>query len=185
MALSRLQEDLLQEFQEEKKHISAQLELFDPLAASLRQPAARRLLHKGLLIFLEIIAYAVFAAGIAVIVFYRKLFPLYVLGNLYDKGLERFSAYETKSFFWLVMSLIGSISILFLVVARLLRRIRLKNDILNLAGKHIKTLVGQHLQRKAAIDSIEQRHFTELPQIPVSYSNVNTVPNPGYDSQQH
>ena len=37
---------------------------------------------------------------------------------------------------------------------------------LDLAGKNIKDLVGQHLNRKAAIDAIEQRHFLELPILP-------------------
>jgi hypothetical protein len=51
-----------------------------------------------------------------------------------------------------------------------------------MAGARIKTLVGQHLQRKAAIDAIEQRHFNELP---VDYkTDVNAIPNPGYDAEE-
>lgn len=180
MALTRLQDDLLQEFKEERKLISGQLELFDPLAASLRKPAAQRLLNKGLLIFLEIVAYLLALCCIAVIVFANKLFPLYVLDAIHRKGFEQFTRYETDSFFWLVTGLIAFIAVQFFIIARIVRRIRLKNDVLNLAGKHIKTLVGQHLNRKAAIDSIEQRHFTELPELPGA-SVVNSVPNPGYD----
>jgi hypothetical protein len=39
----------------------------------------------------------------------------------------------------------------------------LKNDVLDLAGKNIKTLVGEHLKRKAMMEMMEQRHFLELP----------------------
>jgi hypothetical protein len=184
MALSRLQDDLLQEFREEKKLISAQLELFDPLAASLRQPAARRLVNKGLLIFIEILAYLLSAGSVAVVIFMNKLFPLYVLDALRRKGLEHYDRYETDSFFWLVAGLIVFTGLLLFIIARIVRRVRLKNNVLHLAGKHIKTLVGQHLHRKAAIDSIEQRHFTELPDIQPVATGVNTVPNPGYDGEK-
>jgi len=184
MALSRLQDDLLQEFREERKLISGQLELFDPLAASRYKPAAKRLLNKGLLIFFEIITYLLFLCSIAVVIFMNRLFPLYVLDAVRRKGLEPFPRYETDSFFWLVTGLIIFTGIQFFIIARIIRRIRLKNDILNLAGKHIKTLVGQHLTRKAAIDSIEQRHFTELPDIqPAPATGIHSVPNPGYNGE--
>lgn len=184
MALSRLQDDLLQEFREEKKLVFSQLEIFDPLAASLRKPAAKRLLNKGLLIFLEIVSYLLSLCSIAVVIFMNRLFPLYVLDAVHRKGLERLDRYETDSFFWLVTGLIVFTGIQFFIIARITRRIRLKNDILNIAGRHIKTLVGQHLTRKAAIDSIEQRHFTELPEMPPApVQGVNSISNPGYTGE--
>ncbi|PZF73413.1 hypothetical protein [Taibaiella soli] len=184
MALSRLQDDLLQEFKEEKNLIYTQLELFDPLSDSLRKPAAQRLVHKGSLIFLEILNYLIALGGIAVIVFFNKLYPFYLLSQLrirYDK--INFDRYETEALYWVVIGLIGLASILFYFLARAVRRIRLKNSVIQVSAKHMKTLVGQHLNRKAAIDAIEQRHFSELPELEDPYApqqGVNNVPNPGF-----
>jgi hypothetical protein len=89
---------------------------------------------------------------------------------------------EEEYFSIAVHAMAGLIALLFYVMARIIRRIRLKNDVLDLAGRNIKELMGQHLQRKAAIDAIEQRHFLELPQYEdgIKVNNVNSIPNPGY-----
>ncbi len=77
------------------------------------------------------------------------------------------------------------------------REIRLKNDILNHAGKDIKQIVGQHLERKAALETIEQRHLLgtisgvsqQAPKAAVADERfsigsirpaINQVPNPGF-----
>ncbi|XZF14271.1 hypothetical protein ACTHGU_21025 [Chitinophagaceae bacterium MMS25-I14] len=182
MANTRLQDDLIQEFRAEKRLITEQLQLFDPLSDSLRKPAAQRLLHKGLLIFLEIINYLISLGCIAVIVFMDKLFPFYMITDLRAKGIKSgYSIYETEVLFFTVTGMIALIALLFFMLGRSARRVRLKNSIINLAGKHIKTVVGQHLTRKAAIDAIEQRHFMELPDIDgKDISSVNAVPNPGF-----
>jgi hypothetical protein len=62
-----------------------------------------------------------------------------------------------------------------------MRSIRQKNNILHFAGKHIKTLVSQHLKRKANIQALEQRHFMDQPITMPHEVKVNEVPNPGYD----
>ena len=180
MALNKLQDDLLQEFRDEKKMISNQIELFDPLAVSLRRPAAQRLAAKGLLIFSETICWAGMLGTIAFAVFLNKLYPFFLLFQLRREEFTRsLGANNVQYLLWSVYAMIGIAGFFLLLLARAIRRVRLKNDILNLAGKHIKTLVGQHLERKAAIDAIEQRHFLEIPQ-PVN-QGVNNVPNPGYD----
>jgi hypothetical protein len=63
------------------------------------------------------------------------------------------------------------------------REIRLKNDILHVAGKDIKIIVGQHLERKAALSTIEQRHMlgmSEVMQVTPNKVNVNEVVNAAY-----
>jgi hypothetical protein len=87
---------------------------------------------------------------------------------------------EAEYFSIAVHCLAAFTGILFFIMARMTRRIRLKNNILSLAGKNMKELVGQHLKRKAAIESIEQRHFDELPFLGEP-AGVNAVPNPGFD----
>ncbi len=176
---SKLQDDLMNEFREEKRLINAQIDIFDPLGISLRKPAARRLASKGLIIFGELLCWMLVLGCIVFAVFLNKLYPFYLLFQL------RAPAYSTTlglnnvhMLQWSAYGLIALSGMLFLLLARALAGIRQKNDILNLAGKHIKTLVGQHLTRKAAIDAIEQRHFMELPQPAYTADNM---PNPGYD----
>jgi hypothetical protein len=52
---------------------------------------------------------------------------------------------------------------LFLIIARLVHAIRLKNNTLVLAKQTVKTLVASQLKRKASMDATDQRHFSELP----------------------
>jgi hypothetical protein len=186
MALSRLQDDLLHDFKEQKKMIELQLDVFNPLGIELSKPAAVRLVHKGLFIFAEIVCYLLCVSAIALVVFLPKTFPFYILQELRENA-------DYRKLGWLnievlnisVYVMLGIIAILFFCVSRAMRSIRLKNDILHFAGKHIKTMVGQHLQRKAAIETVTQRHFLELPPLPgdivsVPTVGVNDVPNPGF-----
>lgn len=165
MSLSRLQDDLLKDFREQKKVIVKQIELFDPLATSLRKPAAQRLMNKGLLIVLEVLFYLLFITALCFAVVMNLVYPFNALSGIHSiQNLSEGLTYNDAEIFSIAVHLLaGFIGVLFFVIARLIRRIRLKNDVLNLAGKNIKDLVGQHLARKASIDAIEQRHFLELP----------------------
>jgi hypothetical protein len=186
MALSRLQDDLLHDFKEQKKMIASQLEVFDPLGSELNKPAAVRLVHKGLLIFTEICCYLLSVGSVALALLLTKAYPFSILGELSEKQ-------EYRNLGWMnvialnlsIYTMIVVMAILFFSVARAMRSIRLKNDILHFAAKNIKTLVGQHLQRKAAIETITQRHFLELPPLPHEIVpdtiEVNGVLNPGYE----
>lgn len=183
MAINRLQDDLLLEFREEKKMILNQLELIDPLSVSLRKPAARRLASKGLLVFGEVLCWLMVLVTVGFGVFLRQLYPYYYLFQLQREEFTRtFGTVNIQRLHWGIYILIGIIALLFFLLARSLRRIRLKNDILHMAGRHMKTLVGQHLHRKAALDAIEQRHFLQLPpETPRAADDVNDVANPGYE----
>lgn len=184
MALTRLQDDLLQDFNEQKQMIEQQLEVFDPMGMELSKPAAQRLVSKGAMIFAEIICYLMSLGCIAFAVFLNKLYPFYILSELrFKPKYNSLGVINIEAFNMAIYGLIGLICILFFVIARTMRSIRLKNDILHFAGKHIKTLVSQHLKRKAGIQALEQRHFMDQP-ITMPYDTsvkVNEVPNPGYD----
>lgn len=180
MPTTRLQDDLLHEFREEKRMIQAQIDDFNPLALSLRKPAAQRLASKGLILFGELLCWALFLAAIATCVFLHRLYPFYELFSM--RLVKLIDPQDIQALQWSIYVLIGLSGLLFVLIARSLARIRQKNDILNMAGSRIKTLVGQHLQRKAAIDAIEQRHFNELPVH--TKVDANDVPNPAYDPNE-
>lgn len=116
-------------------------------------------------------------------VFLNQLYPFYYIFHLQREEYTRtFGIANIQRLHWGMYILIGIIALLFILLARCLRRIRLKNSILHLAGRDMKTLVGQHLHRKAALDAIEQRHFLQLPpETPQAPDDVNDVANPGYD----
>lgn len=188
MSIATLQDDLLEEYKHERRLISSQLEIFDPLGVSLRKPAAQRLLNKGVLIFLEIVCYLLFLGSIAFAIFMDKLYPFNIFNILrYQNDYKQsIGAANIEYLYWSVIGLVALISFLFFVLSRIVRKVRLKNNILHLAASHIKTLVGQHLQRKAAIEAIDQRHFSELPDMTIdgtSKIKVNDVLNPGYESR--
>jgi len=161
MSLTTLKDDLLQEFREERIMINEQLELLDPLATSLRQPAAQRLLSSGTLIIAEISCYIMSLGGIAFVSFMHKIYPFGILGDIFYDPQYR-NKMGSANLMYLILAIYGIAAIgiiLIFIVGRMAREVRLKNDILNHAGKDIKQMMGQHLERKAALESIEQRHM--------------------------
>ena len=187
MPLTTLKEDLLQEFREERLMINDQIELLDPLATSLRKPAAQRLLSSSTLVLTEFSCYILSAGGATFIAFMHLIYPFSILNDIFYNPQFRNSIGVTN-LVYLTLSVyaIVGISVLFIfIIGRMAREIRLKNDILNIAGKDIKTIVGQHLERKAALDTIEQRHMLGLSGIsfpPAKHSlSVNEVMNPGFE----
>lgn len=185
MSRTSLQDDLLYEFREEKKMINEQIQLLDPLVTTLRKPAAQRMLGSTVLILCELICYLLALASIAFIFFMNKIYPFYVLSDvLYnskyreDIGMMNITYLNIGTY-----CLVGLIAFLFFIIGRTTRTIRLKNQIIHMAGKDIKLIAGEHLKRKAAINVIEQRHFMELPGLK-SDIDINDVPNPGYDEPQ-
>lgn len=190
MALTTLKDDLLQEFREERIMINEQIELLDPLAISLRKPAAQRLLSSGTLIITEIICYILSLGGVAGLVFMQWLYPFTILRDIFYNSLYR-NGIGLDNLMYLVGAIYGVATlavVLVFVIGRMAREMRLKNDILHHAGKDIKTIIGQHLERKAVLDTIEQRHMLGLSGInhtppAVKKAAVNEVINPGYQAQ--
>jgi len=189
MSRFNLQDDLLQEFKAERKMINEQVLLLDPLATSLRKPAAQRMLSTGALVLFELLCYVLTLGTIAFMIFMNKIYPFYIMSDvLYNsKYRDEIGILNITYLNLAIYGLAGLSALLFFIIARMARRIRLKNEIINMAGKDIKVIVGEHLNRKAAISAIEQRHFIELPGFNDMggsiVTNINDVPNPGYDEE--
>ena len=176
-----LQEDLIRDFQEQKKTINEQVALIDPMATSLRKPAAKRLFNAGLIVFMEIMAWLLLLACIAFVLFADKLYPFYYLNQLlHDTSLaQRYKQEDLKVLYWSIKGIGIFAALLFLIIARMLGTIRLKNSVLHIAGRNMKLLVEQLLKRKAAMENLEQKYPVELP-----YSDdaiVMPVPKPHND----
>jgi hypothetical protein len=182
--MSRLEDDLINDFREQKKFVHEEIVLFDPLAESLRRPAATRLVSKGSLIILEILCYLLFIGVIGFMILLKKVYPFSVLEDAFynDQVRNNVGIVNVVYLNVALYCVIGFIGVLFLLIGTAVRQIRLKNDIIQVAGKHLKSLVGQLLQRKAAIETIEQRHFAELPSLNHNHEpGVNEIPNYGFE----
>lgn len=181
MENSKLQEDLLREFKEEKEMINAQLALLDPLAVSLRKPIATRVLNSLVLVAFEALSWLGIATVIAFLFIRDKVYPFYILARMRSQGAKLgFSDRDMTNIYNSIIVFGVIICLLLLIIARNLARIRKKNNILQMAGKTIKTVVGEQLKRKATVDTIDQRHFGILDPIPVPESKATQVPNPGH-----
>ncbi|HTN45143.1 MAG TPA: hypothetical protein VL098_02260 [Flavipsychrobacter sp.] len=179
---SSLYQDLVDDFKKQNELIDEQVAIFEPITKSLRKPAAQRLLSKSFLVILEIIFYCLFAGGVLFAFMLNHLVPFYILNTLKERGSATgFVVSDVNVLYWSIIGMTVLIAVLCWVVARLLRKMRLKNTVIYTVNKHIRVLLAQHLQRKATIDAIEKRHFTELPDLrSPDHANVNQVPNPGY-----
>ena len=174
--------------------INEQIELLDPLATSLRKPAAQRLLSSGTLIITEISCYIISLGGLAFIGFMHEIYPFSVMNDIfYDASIRNKAGNLNLIYFILAVYGITAIAVtLVFIIGRMAREIRLKNDILHVAGKDIKTIIGQHLERKAAHDTIEQRHMLGLSGISLPSGataakpkpQVHEVSNPAYEPAQ-
>ena len=186
MSLTTLKDDLLQEIREERTMINEQIELLDPLATSLRRPAAQRLISASTLVLVELVCYVVSVGGIAFVAFMHRIYPFSLLSQIFYNVQDR-NHIGSLNVTYLTLAVYGIAifcAILVFLIARMAREIRLKNEILYVAGKNIKTIVGQHLNRKALMDTIEQRHYLGAPSITEPTKvKVNEVLNPGYDNQ--
>lgn len=160
-----LQEDLIRDFQEQKKTISEQVALIDPMATSLRKPAAKRLFNAGFLIFMEIVAWMLLLTCIAFVIFMDKLYPFYFLSQIrHDTHLgTRYGAQDLTVLVWAIKGIAIFVALLLLIISRMLSAIRMKNSVLHLAGRNMKLLVEQLLKRKAAMEGLEQRYPVEMP----------------------
>ncbi len=181
MSITRLQEDLLNDFKEQKKIVIEQTELFDPLALALCKPAARRLSNPILLIILETVLYLAAGGIMTMTIILNRLYPFAGLKNVRylrsagDIGLLT----EAEHFSIIVHGMAGCIALLLFGTARMVRRIRQKNKILRLAGNHFRIIAGQHLSRKAAIQSLDERHALDLPSY-AGTASIKPVPDTMY-----
>lgn len=186
MALTTLKDDLLAEFREERIMINDQLELLDPLATALRRPAAQRLLSSSTLFIAEFGCYIVSLGGLAFGVLMHKIYPFKLLSGMFYNGDVR-NRVGAPNLSMLIVATYGLVALgvaAIFVIGRMARELRLKNEILDHAGRDVKTIVGQHLERKAALNAIEQRHMLGMSEV-VQVTNstkitVTEAVNPAY-----
>ncbi|MFT4061736.1 MAG: hypothetical protein QM642_05180 [Edaphocola sp.] len=175
MIPTTLQQDLVRDFQEQKKSVAEQVTLIDPMATSLRQPAARRLINAGFLILGEILCWLLVIAGLTFVFFMDKLYPFYLITQLEHDSLrpQQYHLRDLNALEWTLRGAGIILALLFFILTRTIAAIRVKNSVLNVAGKNMKLLAEQLLKRKAAMQSLQERYPVDLP------SNDDTIIIPG------
>ena len=160
-----LQEDLIRDFQEQKHNIAEQVSLIDPMATLLRKPAAKRLIHAGLLVVVEIFSWILVLATIAFIIFIDKLYPYYLIPKISNDAhvLVKYTEQDMRMLAWAVRGIAMVLVIALVIIARMVATIRKKNSVLNVAGRNMKMLAEQMLKRKASMEMLEQRYPMEMP----------------------
>ncbi len=184
MATPRLQDDLLLDFRADQTFVAQQIARLDPIATSLRRPAAARVASSGGILFAELLCYLGALALVGCAIFSDKIYPLLLFTRF---KREEFTTLIRPGnvevlYWWMIGALVFSALLLY-ALARALRRVRIKNGLLARTGSTVKSLVGDLLKRKAAIDALEQRHVQEIADLPttVTRTGVNDTANPAFD----
>lgn len=172
-----LYNDLVHDWQDQKTMIKEQIKLIDPMATSLRKSTAQRFLNATLNVVMEILMYLLALGSIAYLFFLDNLGPFYILGKITSTPEIKtlFPGNDLSSFGMAIKGLFVLIAVLFLVIGRMLANIRHKNATLSLAGKNMKTISGQHLARKTAIETLEQRHIMVLPKTDITVDSIEPI----------
>ncbi len=182
MSENRLQDDLLKDYKEQRQFIDEQIALCDEMASSLQRRSTRNLSGKFTLIFLEVVFYVLFLASIAFAILMYQIYPFTILSELiYNPAYKQSSMLDITSLNMVIHAFPALIAVLFFIMARMTRSIRLKNNALIVFDRNMRMLTEHNLKRKAFIDTVEQRYFVELP---VGGKTVNSIPNPGYDPNE-
>lgn len=175
-----LLKDLTFDLQEQKQILKDQFSVIDPLATALSKNVAQRVLNTSLLVILEIISYLMFLMGIAFFFLMDKFYPYYMLSKITNNVnvISSFSETDIANFTIGIKALAIVIGLLFLIIASMLSKARKKNALLTKVGKELKTLAGQNLTRRSAIETLEQKHIMILPsQIEVDGVVIKEHPN--------
>lgn len=151
---------LIHDFQEQKSTIKRQIDLMDPIAESIKEPARKRFFNKSLLMMGEFIMYILAIAFFASTILFDKIPFINTWDQLISLG-------EVKDYFvmnellWyevFIRGLLFSLALFTLWVARMLARFRKKNELLQLAGVQMNQAVEELLKRRIAIEDIENKY---------------------------
>lgn len=177
-ARNALFDDLVQDWQEQKKLIKEQIKLIDPMATSLRKSTARRFLNATLNVVMEILMYILALLSIAYVFFLNNLGPFYIIekATSVPEIKAMFSQQDLSNLDLMIKGMFVFIALLFFIIGRMLSNIRKKNATLSLAGKHMKIISGQHLARNTTIETLEQRHVMVLPRTDINVDSIQHLP---------
>lgn len=164
MAETRLQDDLLKMFREERTLVGSQISLLEPLSQSLSKPAILRWAGRGVGFIAEMFCWLVCVGLIIGCFFLKNIFPFYLLFELNrNQYQESLGAQAVQALQWGVYGLIVLAAILFALMANCIARIHRRNDLLHQAAVRIRKVLEQNKKREKELSELETRHFGNNP----------------------
>jgi len=164
MEHSSLLKDLLEDFNDQKLHISEQINNMEPIAEVINEPATKRFINSSILWVAQIFLYIIGVSAIILLFVFTKV-PYFNIWNtiettqeLRDYLIER----DIVIFELLIRSLFFIIALLSFLFANILSKNRRKNRLLQLASQQMFQVVEANLNRKIKIENIENTYGTNI-----------------------
>lgn len=164
MEHSSLLKDLLEDFNDQKLHISEQINNMEPIAEAINEPATKRFINSSILWVAQIFLYILGVSAIILLFVFTKV-PYFNIWNtiettqeLRDYLIER----DLVIFELLIRSLFFIIALLSFLFANILSKNRRKNRLLQLASQQMFQVVEANLNRKIKIENIENTYGTNI-----------------------
>jgi len=164
MEHSSLLKDLLEDFNDQKLHISEQINNMEPIAEAINEPATKRFINSSILWVAQIFLYILGVSAIILLFVFTKV-PYFNIWNtiettqeLRDYLIER----DIVIFELLIRSLFFIIALLSFLFANILSKNRRKNRLLQLASQQMFQVVEANLNRKIKIENIENTYGTNI-----------------------
>lgn len=164
MEHSSLLKDLLEDFNDQKLHISEQINNMEPIAEAINEPATKRFINSSILWVAQIFLYILGVSAIILLFVFTKM-PYFNIWNtiettqeLRDYLIER----DLVIFELLIRSLFFIIALLSFLFANILSKNRRKNRLLQLASQQMFQVVEANLNRKIKIENIENTYGTNI-----------------------
>lgn len=164
MEHSSLLKDLLEDFNDQKLHISEQINNMEPIAEVINEPATKRFINSSILWVAQIFLYILGVSAIILLFVFTKV-PYFNIWNtiettqeLRDYLIER----DIVIFELLIRSLFFIIALLSFLFANILSKNRRKNRLLQLASQQMFQVVEANLNRKIKIENIENTYGTNI-----------------------
>lgn len=164
MEHSSLLKDLLEDFNDQKLHISEQINNMEPIAEAINEPATKRFINSSILWVAQIFLYIIGVSAIILLFVFTKM-PYFNIWNtiettqeLRDYLIER----DLVIFELLIRSLFFIIALLSFLFANILSKNRRKNRLLQLASQQMFQVVEANLNRKIKIENIENTYGTNI-----------------------
>lgn len=162
MNIPAILEDLIKDFQEQRRTNLQEIEWTDQLMARIKRPFAFRFFQAGFSLFLELLLWVAFVASIGAIIFMERLYPFSLLGQISALNIDGVLPEDLHNLTWILRGIFLLLGLCFLWIARLLANNRKKAKALNAISKELKIMMGQSLNRRSAIRDLTTKYPVDL-----------------------
>ncbi|HET8573862.1 MAG TPA: hypothetical protein VFL76_08315 [Edaphocola sp.] len=162
MNIPAILEDLIKDFQEQRRTNLQEIEWTDQLMARIKRPFAFRFFQAGFSLFLELLLWVAFMASVGGIIFMERLYPFVLLSQIPALNIDGILPGDMRNLTWILRGMFLLLGLCFLWIARLLANNRKKAKALNAISKALKVMMEQSLNRRSAIRDLTTKYPVDL-----------------------